>query len=303
MKMKSHLIECYVKPVLYYGLETIVLTAQLSDMMEAVLNTARRMILGLNSRKDMKVDELKRKVSLKAVASQLQKRRLNLWVSMHEASNTYARKVLCSKLRDKRSYRIAHTKQWLRQLKNDALHCRLNVESWMRSPAPVSPNDHITRPKLVGQRERHIVCTDTNCQRLFATNKEMYRHVREDHSQQINKVEHQHKCPVRRCHKSFRTPGWLKNHISKCHPGQQQRTPPLANNTHPAITTNPVENSHCELHHCPYTGCKKVLPTKEGMIKHCYQKHSYLVIAGKSTIQVKETNSYAGPVVVPGYEY
>ena len=186
--MKSRLIECYVKPVLYYRLETIVLTARLSDMTEAVLNTARRMISGLNSRKDMKVDELKRKVFLEAVASQLQKRRFNFWVSMHKAWNTYARKVLYSKLRDKRSYRIAHTKQWPRQLKNDVLHCRLNVGSWMRSPAPVSPNDHITRLKLFGQREKHIVCTDIISQRLFATNEEMYRHVREDHSQQINKV-------------------------------------------------------------------------------------------------------------------
>ena len=135
IKMKPHLIQCDVKPVLYYGLKIIVLTAQLSDMMESVLNTARRMILGLNSRKDMKLDELKWKVSLEAIAHQLQKRRLSIWVSLHEASNTYARKVLCSKLRDKRSYLIAYTKQWFRQLKNDALHCRLNVESWIRSPA------------------------------------------------------------------------------------------------------------------------------------------------------------------------
>ena len=78
MDMKSHLIECYVKPVLYYGLETIVLTAQLSDRMEAVLNTAMRMILGLNNRKVVKVEELKRKFALEAVAPQLQKRRLNL---------------------------------------------------------------------------------------------------------------------------------------------------------------------------------------------------------------------------------
>ena len=77
--MKTHMIGCYVEPVLYYGLETIVLTAQLSDTMKAVLNTARRMILGLRSRRNVKVDELKRKVSIEPVASKLQKMRVNLW--------------------------------------------------------------------------------------------------------------------------------------------------------------------------------------------------------------------------------
>ena len=42
MDMNAHLIECYVKLILYYDLETIVLTAQLSDMMEADLNIVRR---------------------------------------------------------------------------------------------------------------------------------------------------------------------------------------------------------------------------------------------------------------------
>ena len=136
MKMKTHLIECYVKPVLYYGLETIVLTAQLSDMMEAVLDTAKRMILGLNSRRSVEVEELRRKVSLKTVAGQLQKRRLNLWVSMHKSSNTYARKLLCSKLKDKRSYRVAHTRQWLRQLRNDAQDCCSNAEDSYKIASP-----------------------------------------------------------------------------------------------------------------------------------------------------------------------
>ena len=295
MDMKSHLIECYVKPVLYYGLETIVLTAQLSDRMEAVLNTARRMILGLNNRKVVKVEELKRKVALEAVAPQLQKRRLNLWVSMHKASNTYARKVMCSKLSEKRSYRTAHTKHWLRQLRNDAQQCRLNVEDWIRSPVHVSPHDQVVRPKLVGRRERHIICADSNCSRLFANNQEMYRHVREDHSQQITRHEHQHKCPVRRCHKTFRTPGWLKSHINKCHPGIQPQPPPPADNIQPATTANPVENGDPNLHQCPYPNCKKALPTRKGIVSHCNRAHSSSTIAGKTTIQGKKQTAMRVP--------
>ena len=128
------------------------------------------------------MEELKRKVLLEAVVRQLQKSRLKIWVSMHKASNTYTRKVLCNKLSDKRSYRTAHTKQWLRQLRNDAQQCRLNVEDWIRWPVHVSPRDHVVRLKLVGKRERHIICADSNCSRLLATNKEMYRHVKIDHS-------------------------------------------------------------------------------------------------------------------------
>lgn len=65
-------IELFVDPIITHGLTTIVLRAPDNKRLMAMQNTARRMILGLRSRKEMKVETMKAKVEMKNLDSRIQ---------------------------------------------------------------------------------------------------------------------------------------------------------------------------------------------------------------------------------------
>ena len=180
---KTRLIETLVTPVLLYSIETIVLRAKDSDRLEAVKNTARRMILGICDKREANNQELHRRVFLPNVATQVQQRRLNLWYSMKARELNLAVRVLLSEPINSTAYRPAHTKAWMRQLRADIVQVlSIDCNTWIERPTKIRVQDDPgRRPKLIGRRVMTIVCTDVACVRMFATRKKMYRHVRQDH--------------------------------------------------------------------------------------------------------------------------
>ncbi|MES9975007.1 MAG: reverse transcriptase domain-containing protein [Candidatus Thiodiazotropha sp.] len=294
-QIKSRMVECFIKPILLYGLETIVLTAQSNDKMEAMLNTARRMILGLNNKRDLKVDLLKNKVILKPIATQLRRRRVNLWLALNKTGKNAALRMMKSSLVDKRCFRVAHTKRWMRQMYEDAKECTDgNPEQWINYPTPVSIKKiQATRPKLVGKRERKIKCTAKGCARMFAYNNEMYRHLRNDHSMAINSGDKPIQCPVSNCYKTFKITGWLKSHISKCHP--RYKIKEIKKNIHQVGQASTSKKRNSETHQCPDPNCTKETNTKKGIINHCYQKHGFSTTTITPTVQRKRQTAMRVP--------
>ena len=70
--MKAKLLDTFIKPVRLYGLSTILRTMD-NNPIKAVHNTARRMILGLKSRKKLTNEELGMKIPPINPAAQLHK--------------------------------------------------------------------------------------------------------------------------------------------------------------------------------------------------------------------------------------
>lgn len=86
IKTPTKLFETFVEPVILYYSSTIVNCKVDDNKLKAAQNTARWMMLGPYSRRQMSVKELVEKVPLKNLAAQLQKRRLDLWVSPHKTA-------------------------------------------------------------------------------------------------------------------------------------------------------------------------------------------------------------------------
>ncbi|MES9974259.1 MAG: reverse transcriptase family protein, partial [Candidatus Thiodiazotropha sp.] len=233
LRTKTKLINSFIKPVLYYGLSTIVLTKVLHDKMEALLNTARRIILGIRDKRELKVVELKERISLEPPARDLRARRLQLWLSLHKRRDNLALKIVKSRQRKKNGFRKVYTKDWMRQLLGDANDIpNTSPTQWIQHPTPFDKNEiNINRPKLAGIRERNITCTAKDCERKFATKGAMYQHVRNDHTVSIAHTD-KLACPMLNCRKTFRIQGWLRRHIKECHP--------KIYSTHLASTSNQV---------------------------------------------------------------
>ena len=77
----------FIKPVILYGLETLIIRKVDIDKFSAVLNKARRMILKLNSKSELKVTELEKKGPIKSIRTQLAVQRANLWISINRLND------------------------------------------------------------------------------------------------------------------------------------------------------------------------------------------------------------------------
>ena len=81
LRNKGLLIETFLKPVLLYSLETLVIRCTDLGRLEAVIHRAKRMCLRLETRNEMKLKELNEKVKTTPVAHQLCRRRVKLYAS------------------------------------------------------------------------------------------------------------------------------------------------------------------------------------------------------------------------------
>ncbi|KAM3182099.1 hypothetical protein ACTXT7_013097 [Hymenolepis weldensis] len=144
VRTKASLVEIFVSPATYYEPSNIVLRVKGNCRISALLNTARRVILALNFRRLLKVEELAMKVPLKCTAAIIQ----------------------------------AHMKFWNRQLQVDVKELfSEDVKSWLTSLCSKIPENEQHRPNLVGSRPLTTKCSNLNCSRWFAGRAEMLRQV------------------------------------------------------------------------------------------------------------------------------
>lgn len=301
MKTKRRLIECFIIPILAYGLSTIVLTAADSDKMNALLNTARRMILGQNNKRDMKVIDLHKKIPLPNPALLLQQRRLNLYASILTAKDNLVKKILQSNI-PKRNMgcKEAHIKNWVRQLRKDIIeYLKADPDEWMRNPYRVKPPPDKTdevRPKLVGEREKNIKCTEEGCHQMFAERKELYRHIRKSHTTSIGTAkDNQHICPMKNCNRTFKLTGWRDRHIRSCHP----QLPTHKLNPKNETERETPSSSSSTTFTCPIENCSKRLPTWKDIINHCHMKHGYSAITNRYTDPSKSNKNTKTTMFAP----
>ena len=171
----------------------------------------------------MQVKELSEAVPLKDIETELAVRRANLWVSL----NNQKVPELLSTCKKQKTY----TKDWLRTLKIDLKRLKVaNIEEWIKKPKSMKYSDKVdTTIKSVGERPQIVECSMKNCSRMFATTKEMNRHVRTDHDVTTMQPEIDPEmiviptttplcCPLSGCNKSYKTVGWWKAHMRNAHP-------------------------------------------------------------------------------------
>ena len=99
LKFRAKLVERYVLPVLIYGLNTIVLRVRDIARLESVMNTACRIMLGIHSRRELEVTELRRRVPLPDVNAVILGQHVNLmrWVSKLGRGKDLLKRILLNR--------------------------------------------------------------------------------------------------------------------------------------------------------------------------------------------------------------
>ena len=138
-----------------------------------------------------------------------------------------------------------------------------------------------TTIKSVGERPQIVECYMKNCGRIFATTKEMNRHVRTDHDVTTMESELDPEmivlstttplcCPLSGCNKSYKTVGWWKAHKSKAHPQCVVVESDTLESAAQASSDVTVDNSS-QGFQCPK--CAQHYNVKKSLVNHCYEKH------------------------------
>ena len=266
MKVKCAFLEMFLKSTLLNGLATTIVRENDRKKLEAVLNTGKRVILRIRSRKDKTIEELNDAVPTKPVMIDLAKRRLRLYASIHKIANRAIRQTLGKK-------RTA-TRDWSRHVGCNAADFNLS-EDWMANPTTISFDEVPTKlSKQTGQRELIIKCRNENCRRMFARTAEMNRHFRNDHQQTTSQIEdpkkcsigQTHKCPLADCSKVYSTSGWLARHMKSCHPSATT-----------TVSTDNVSSPQTRevrpVHKCPF--CPKSATKLKTLENHCTKEHNW----------------------------
>ena len=81
LRNQGLLVETFLKPVMLYGLETLVIRCTDLGRLDAVIHSAKRKCLRLETRNEKKLKELNAKVITTPVAHQLCRRRVRLYAS------------------------------------------------------------------------------------------------------------------------------------------------------------------------------------------------------------------------------
>ena len=255
----------FLKSTLLNGLATTIVRENDRKKLEAVLNTGKRVILRIRSRKDKTIEELNDAVPTKPVMIDLAKRRLRLYASIHKIANKAIRQTLGKK-------RTA-TRDWTRHVGCNAVDFNLPTD-WMKNPTTTSFVEVPTKlSKQTGQRELIIKCRSENCRRMFARTAEMNRHFRNDHQQSTSQIEdpkkcsvgQTHKCPLADCNKVYSTSGWLARHMKSCHPSV---TTTDSTDNVPSPQTREVR----PVHKCPF--CPKSATKLKTLENHCTKEHN-----------------------------
>lgn len=340
---KLQILETFVKPILLYNLETIVTRQRDFVRLESVMNKGKRMIMKITDRRTKTVVELQEELPTKSVATQVAARRLGLYASYTKLKDDQLLNLL--------ENRKIYTKDWKRQLKLDMEAYGLDSE-WLNDPTPVKSGNFQITTRMVGARELNTVCINNNCERLFATEKEMMRHWRNDHNitdadnphpcerktregpfqcpipecgkiyklltwlnkhtaryhqtepileedeEDTNNVNEEtdtymtittgppFECPLSDCHKTYKTEGWWRSHMTKCHPNTKADI--IVSGDKPKKAPTPKgneDNDTATAKNLPRTGykcplCPKQLPTEKGIVNHCSNKHQWSYASG-----------------------
>ena len=178
-------IETFLKPVLLYGLETLVIRCTDLGRLEAVIHRAKTMCLRLETRNEMKLKELNEKTT--PVAHQLCRRRVQLYASF--------KNIVADGLNELLEGAKFWQKDWVRQLRadfdNHEFKTTCDHDNWLHNPTTklkfTDGGDF--KANAIGKRSQTVQCANKNCGRMFHSQKEMYRHLRDNHSPSVQKVK------------------------------------------------------------------------------------------------------------------
>ena len=216
-KVKASLVEVFIKPILLYGLETGVTRESDLSKLNAVLNKARRMILRVQDKREIRCAHLAELIQLRDIRIELGIRRLNLWYSLKSLGT----ESVLGTVNDSKVWQRC----WMKQLERDVLSFGLTSD-WIDAPFRVGFRCQkiVCDVPLVGTRTHTLECPFEGCNLTFAEAKEQNRHTLTDHtslSAQSVQFDLQKAtsfgCPMTNCSKSFKTKGWLKSHLHKNH--------------------------------------------------------------------------------------
>ena len=183
LRNKGLLIETFLKPVLLYGLETLVIRCTDLGRLEAVIHRAKRMCLRLEIRNEMKLKELNEKVKTTPVAHQLCRRRVQLYASF--------KNIGADSLNELLEGAKVWQKDWVRQLRahldNHGLKTKCDQDNWLHNPTTKLKftEGGNFKANAIGKRSQTVQYANENCGRMFHSKKEMYRHLRDNHSPSV----------------------------------------------------------------------------------------------------------------------
>ena len=182
LRNKGLLIETFLKPVLLYGLETLVIRCTVLGRLEAVIR-AKRMCLRLETRNEMKLKELNEKVKTTPVAYQLCRRRVQLYASFKNIGAD----SLTELLEGAKVWQKGWVRQLTADLDNHGLKTKCDQDNWLHNPTTklkfTDGGDF--KANAIGKRSQTVHCANENCGRKFHSKKEMYRHLRDNHSPSV----------------------------------------------------------------------------------------------------------------------
>ena len=130
--LKAYLVGIFVDPAVTYGLSTIVLRVKDNNRLKAIQNTARRMILLLYSRRAKTVEELRKELPMRNLASLIQAKRLNLGKGLKMDKDSLILSLFESNFENGEIKEASHTRSWVLQLIKDAKEIwQEHSESWL----------------------------------------------------------------------------------------------------------------------------------------------------------------------------
>ena len=174
-KVKASLVEVFIKPILLYGLETGVTRESDLSKLNAVLNKARRMILRVQDKREIRCAHLAELIQLRDIRIELGIRRLNLWYSLKYLGTA----SVLGTVNDSKVWQRC----WMKQLERDVLSFGLTSD-WIDAPFRVGFRCQkiVCDVPLVGTRTHTLECPFECCNLTFAEAKEQNRHTLRDHT-------------------------------------------------------------------------------------------------------------------------
>ena len=132
--------------------------------------------------------ELNKKVKTKPVAHQLCRRRVQL---CRRRAQLYAsfKNIGVDSLNDLLEVAKIWQKDWIRQhiadLDNHWLKTKCDQDNWLHNPTTkLKFTDGADfKANAIDKRSQTVQCANENCGRMFHSKKEMYRHLRDNHSE------------------------------------------------------------------------------------------------------------------------
>lgn len=245
---KIKLVKCVILPTLLYGCETWNTTSRDEECLSAFLNNCRLRILGKSRLDKIRVEVLELEVKLPKIRTLLASRRLGFLASLYsERAPELPRDMLFAETMDGQRLGGRKIQEWTARLRGDlewfhqmgrsaAELLEILISSGRDSKTniglrktlkallckDIADGQTIQSMRLVGTRVREIKCL--MCERMFAVEKEMQRHYRNDHfhGETVQTViavdsDKPFRCIVTNCKKVFKTQGWLTRHIRECH--------------------------------------------------------------------------------------